>query len=62
MKNLFLFERECNDFNYIQFKLKIETELNLSNFASTSKKKIKSLFSIKHQPEFLRYRFELLKS
>lgn len=57
-----LFTRPSNEESYLVYKQNIEKQFNITNFLSFSKFKIKKLFCIGQEENFLRYRFELIKA
>jgi hypothetical protein len=56
-----LFERQSNDFDYINYKLRIEHHFHFRNLLNVPRPKFKKMFEIRQEQHYLRYRFELLK-
>jgi hypothetical protein len=56
-----LFERQSNDFDYINYKLNYVDESYFHNLLKLSRNKFKRKFQIGQEAHYLRYRFELLK-
>jgi hypothetical protein len=56
-----LFERPSNDFEYLGYKLRINSTFSAHNLLNISHRKFKKMFEPKFEKHYLRYRFELLK-